>query len=95
MNKRKHHNTFGRGSIFWLEGHHTNGKINDHILAFIRKWQDERLLILHNLSDKPQTFRLSIQPEIVWTDMFGNDVDYNELEQTITMQPLSYFWLKM
>ncbi len=95
VNKRKHHNTFGRGSIFWLEGHHTNGKINDHILAFIRKWQDERLLILHNLSDKPQTFRLSIQPEIVWTDMFGNDVDYNELEQTITMQPLSYFWLKM
>lgn len=95
VNKRKHHSTFGRGSIFWLEAHQTNGKINDHILTFIRKWQDERLLILHNLSVQPQTFRLSIQPEIVWTDMFGNEVDYHEQEQTITMQPLSYFWLKM
>ncbi len=95
VNKRKYHPTFGRGSIFWLETHQTNGKINDHILAFIRKWQEEGLLILHNLSDKPQTFRLSIQPEINWTDMFGNDVDYNELEQTITMQPLTYYWIKM
>ncbi len=93
--KRKKYKAFGRGSIYWVDTRGTDGKSNHHILAFIRKWNAQRMLILHNLSESSQTFRLSMLPEINWTDIFGTEAKYDEKNQMLTMRPFGYLWIKL
>jgi maltose alpha-D-glucosyltransferase/alpha-amylase len=95
VQKRKNYKAFGRGSIFWIDTKKSNGKPEDRILAYIRKWDSQRILIIQNLSDETQTFGLSILPEINWVDMFGTKADYNEKQQTLTMEPYQYLWIKL
>lgn len=92
---RKKFNVFGRGSIVWIDAKKPEGAINQAILAYIRKWQNHQLLIVQNLSSQPQTCRLKFQPEIVWTDIFGNQGNYDETSQTLTLQPWEYLWLEV
>jgi maltose alpha-D-glucosyltransferase/alpha-amylase len=49
---RNQHKAFGRGSIEFLEFEDDGGNPTPHLLAFARKFEDEHLLIVHNLSDK-------------------------------------------
>jgi maltose alpha-D-glucosyltransferase/alpha-amylase len=92
---RKKYKTFGRGSIFWLDGLKEDGSPNDHILSYIRKYKSQRIMIVQNLSGKKQTFKLSILPEISWIDLFGKQADYNETNQTLTMKPFEYLWIRL
>ncbi|MCF8364659.1 MAG: alpha-glucosidase C-terminal domain-containing protein [Bacteroidales bacterium] len=92
---RKQYKAFGRGSIQWIGAAYPDGKVDKHILAYIRKWSTQRLLIIQNLSSETQTFKLNILPEISWIDMFGNYADYNEKELSLTMKPFEYLWLKL
>ena len=95
VRKRRKYKTFGRGSIFWVETETKNGTTNKSILSYIRKWRSQRILIIQNLSSSPQTFKLRLLPEITWTDMFGKQADYSELDQTLTMKPYEYLWIKL
>ncbi|MEN3035425.1 MAG: maltose alpha-D-glucosyltransferase [Candidatus Methanosuratincola sp.] len=54
INVRKHFKAFGRGEIEFLYPE------NSKILAFIRKYQDERVLVVANLSKKPQVAELDL-----------------------------------
>ncbi|MDH7556046.1 MAG: maltose alpha-D-glucosyltransferase [Candidatus Methanosuratincola sp.] len=54
INVRKHFKAFGRGEIEFLYPE------NSKILAFIRKYQDERVLVVANLSKKPQVVELDL-----------------------------------
>ncbi len=92
---RKKFKAFGRGSIYWLKAHNIDGKANDHILTYIRKWNSQRIMIIQNLSDKEQSFKLSRLSEISWIDLFGKDVQYSGLDQVLTMQPYKYFWVSL
>lgn len=92
---RKKYKAFGRGSIQWVSATLPNGETNKHILAYIRKWQTQRILIIQNLSSETQTFKLNILPEISWIDMFGTYANYNEKELSLTMKPFEYLWLKL
>ena len=92
---RKKYKAFGRGSIFWVDALNPDKTRNDHILAYIRKWEAQRILIIQNLSPGKQTFQMSMLPEISWTDLFGNSVDYNEQDQLITMDGYGYLWMKL
>ena len=92
---RKKYKAFGRGSIYWLDALNLDGSINNHILGYIRKWRTQRIMIVQNLSDKEQVFKLKILSEISWIDLFGKQADYNEKHQALTLQPYEYLWIKL
>ncbi len=92
---RKKHKAFGRGSIFWIDAFNPDKSKNEHILSYIRKWETQRILIIQNLSPVKQTFKMSMLPEISWTDMFGNSVNYDEKDQLITLEGHGYLWMKL
>ncbi len=54
INARKHFKAFGRGEIEFLYPE------NSKILAFIRKYREERVLVVANLSKKPQVAELDL-----------------------------------
>jgi maltose alpha-D-glucosyltransferase / alpha-amylase len=95
VKKRKKYKAFGRGTIQWIGAGSADGKVNKHILAYIRKWQAQRILVIQNLSPENQTFKLNLQPEITWTDIFGNPANYNEKLQLLTLKPYEYLWIKL
>ncbi len=92
---RKKFKAFGRGSIYWRKARNIDGKTNDHILTYIRKWKSQRIMIIQNLSDKQQSFKLKILSEISWIDLFGKQAQYSDLDQMLTMQPFEYLWVKL
>jgi len=92
---RKKYKTFGRGSIYWLEGLKMDGSQNEHILAYIRKYRSRRIMIVQNLSNEKQAFKLKILSEISWIDLFGNQAEYNDKNQTLTMKPFEYLWIRL
>jgi maltose alpha-D-glucosyltransferase/alpha-amylase len=92
---RKQHHAFGRGSLTHTGVAGPDGKVNKHILAYIRKYQNQRILVINNLSSAAQTFKIHVQPEISWIDLFGTPGDYDEKKQYLTMPPYGYLWLKL
>jgi maltose alpha-D-glucosyltransferase/alpha-amylase len=83
---RKQHHAFGRGTMKWME----TG--NPAVVAYTRKYEDESLLILNNLSSSSQTISLP-------SDYLGNPTDLLtegnfQLESSLVLQPYSYLWLK-
>jgi len=92
---RRKYKVFGRGSIRWLEATNHDGSPNNHILAYMRIWQTQQIMVIHNLSDKPQKFVLNISPEISWIDVFGNAVNYTDKDHSIVMESMQFFWIKL
>ncbi len=92
---RKQHKAFGRGSLSHVGVANPDGKVNKHILAYIRKYQNQRILVINNLSSAAQTFKIHVQPEISWIDLFGTSGDYDEKNQYLSMAPYAYLWLKL
>ena len=95
VKKRKKYKAFGRGSIFWVDAFNPDTSKNDHILSYIRKWKTQRILIIQNLSSEKQTFRMSMLPEISWTDMFRKKAQHDEKNQLVTMEGYAYHWIKL
>jgi maltose alpha-D-glucosyltransferase/alpha-amylase len=92
---RKKYKAFGRGSIFWVDALNPDKSKNEHILSYIRKWDTQRILIIQNLSPEKQTFRMSMLPEISWTDMFGNKAQHDEKDQLLSLEGYAYLWIKL
>lgn len=92
---RRRYSAFGRGSINWIDAKKPEGTINRSVLAYLRKWQNQQLMIIQNLSAQPQSCRLKFQPEINWTDMFGNQANYDEKNQLLHLKPYEYLWFKV
>ena len=61
INIRKQYKAFGRGSIEWLN---TKEETGNPILAFKRKYKEEELLIIHNLSKKEQYLEIQLNTSV-------------------------------
>lgn len=61
LSARNQYKCFGRGVINWLAPEVIPSRFDHAVLAFERTWQDERVIVLHNLSDTKLTVNL---PEI-------------------------------
>jgi maltose alpha-D-glucosyltransferase/alpha-amylase len=91
--KRKSFRVFGRGSIQWLKPD------NGRILAFVREYEDERVVVIVNLSRHPQsaTLDLSDYDGSKVREAFGrtyfNDIG-RDLYQ-ITLAGHGYYWLEI
>jgi maltose alpha-D-glucosyltransferase/alpha-amylase len=90
---RKRFKAFGRGTIEFL--HPSNPKV----LAFIRRFEDERILVVANLSRHFQFVELDLSEfkERVPVEMFGQ-VDFpriGELPYLLTPAPYTFYWFAL
>lgn len=92
---RKQYAAFGRGSIKWLEVTDKNGLTNNQIMAYVREWETEKLLILHNLSDQPQAFHLNFDGEFGQVDLFGKKIIFDKESGEMEMKPFDYRWIRI
>jgi len=90
---RKRFLAFGRGSLEFL--HPSNAKV----LSFIRRHENERILIVTNLSRHAQFVELDLSEfkEMVPVELFGQ-TDFpriGELPYLLTLAPHAYYWFAL
>jgi maltose alpha-D-glucosyltransferase/alpha-amylase len=90
---RKRFRAFGRGSLEFLQ------PVNSKVLAFIRRYEDERILVVANLSRHSQFVELDLSEfkEMVPVEMFG-PTDFpriGELTYLLTLAPHSFYWFSL
>jgi maltose alpha-D-glucosyltransferase/alpha-amylase len=87
---RKQHPALGQGSFTWIETG-TNA-----VLAFLRSYEQERILAIHNLSDRSQPLLIyPPDPAPSWTDLYTAEVISSAYKQlNFTLAPHQYLWLK-
>jgi len=89
----RHWKAFGRGSIEVLAPE------NRKILAFLRKYQEEVILVVANLSRFPQYVELDLSAlaERIPVELFGH-TDFPRIEKTpylLTLGPHSFYWFSL
>jgi maltose alpha-D-glucosyltransferase/alpha-amylase len=90
---RKRFRAFGRGSLEFLQ------PVNSKVLAFIRRYEDERILVVANLSRHSQYVELDLSEfkEMVPVEMFGQ-TDFpriGELTYLLTLAPYTFYWFSL
>lgn len=84
LQTRKTYTAFGRGDIIW-----DKNTGNNAILAYHRKYKDESLLIVQNLSQNEVSYQLSSKHT---HDLLGQEILKTD-DQTIKIAPYSFYWL--
>jgi maltose alpha-D-glucosyltransferase / alpha-amylase len=86
INIRKQHHAFGRGNMEWV--------LTDNlsIAIYTRKYEDETLLIINNLSDSAQTISLPGDIQSMYDDLLTDAQE--QIGSTLNLQPYTYRWLK-
>jgi maltose alpha-D-glucosyltransferase/alpha-amylase len=91
---RKQHPSFGRGSFAWVECESLA------IAAYVRQYGDDRVLVVNNLSSKPQAVTLKAplassggEPQ----DLLGMQILPAMEDGTLTLElkPYQYLWIKV
>jgi len=90
---RKRYRAFGRGSIEFLQPE------NHHVLAFVRRFEDEILLVVANLSRFAQHVELDLSSfrGVEPVELFGRSVfpAIGELPYLLTLGPHGYYWFSL
>jgi maltose alpha-D-glucosyltransferase/alpha-amylase len=90
---RKQHKAFGRGSIEFVDSD------NPHVLCFVRKYEDDTVLVIANLSRFCQVASLKLNDYngFVAVEMFsGNGFpQVTERPYVLTIGPHSFYWLAL
>jgi maltose alpha-D-glucosyltransferase / alpha-amylase len=93
MAMRKRLNIFGRGDIKFID------TSNAKILAFVRSYQKERIIVVANLSQFSQAATLSLNEckDCDITEVFSQNrfMPVTEGEYPITIGPYGYFWFQV
>lgn len=90
---RKRHKAFGRGSLHMLDAP------NRKVLAFIREYEDEKVLVVANLSRFAQYVNLDLSAHtgLRLVELFGQGAfpAITGPDYPLTMGPHSFFWFSM
>ena len=90
---RKRLNIFGRGEMAFIEGSNTK------ILAFVRTYEKQQIIVVANLSQFSQstTLDLSAYKDADVTEVFSQNrfMNVGEGEYSITIGPYGYFWFQV
>ncbi|MGB8648097.1 MAG: maltose alpha-D-glucosyltransferase [Anaerolineae bacterium] len=85
MTARKKYRAFGRGATEFVD------LKNDHVLAYERKWGDERILVVNNLSGEPQPIHLgAFAAGAGWDILVQREFDFPSRAQ---LEPYEFLWL--
>jgi maltose alpha-D-glucosyltransferase/alpha-amylase len=94
VNTRNRYKCFGRGSLEWVDVYDENGNNQEKVLAFIRKYGNEKLLIVNNLTDA-DTFVQIKNIEIQSTDdVLGQKMQFND-NKILTLKGYGYYWVRI
>jgi maltose alpha-D-glucosyltransferase / alpha-amylase len=90
---RKQYKAFGRGTLEFLQ------TSNHRVVAFVRRYEEETILVIANLSRfaQPVTLSLTEFHELTPVEMFGR-TDFpciTDAPYTLTLGPSSFFWFSM
>jgi maltose alpha-D-glucosyltransferase / alpha-amylase len=90
---RKQHRAFGRGSIRFLE------PANPHVLAYLREYQGDVILVVNNLSASAQAVQLDLAGYSGYTpvELLGETafLPIDETPYAITLSPYGFFWFAL
>ena len=90
---RKASSVFGRGSIEFLDPE------NHRVLAYIRQWQNSRILVVNNLSSSAQAAELDLKQlrGYIPIEMFGGNPfpRIGELPYLLTLGPYQFYWFRL
>jgi maltose alpha-D-glucosyltransferase/alpha-amylase len=91
--KRKEHRLFGRGSIEFMSGD------NPRVLAFVREYEGEAVLVVANLSRFVQCARLNLERfrSMVPVELFGRMrfPEITEVPYFVSLGPHNFYWLAL
>lgn len=86
---RKGHEVISNGTITPLDGHHPE------VIAYLREGQNEDLLVITSLSDKPADIVLEEAGESGWMPLISSWSEIQPAARTMTLRPFeSIAWLK-
>ena len=91
--KRKSFKVFGRGKIHWLKPD------NGRVLAFVREFEDERVVVIVNLSRHPQALTLDLgeydgsKVREAFGRTYFNDIGRDPYQ--VTLSGHGYYWLEI
>jgi maltose alpha-D-glucosyltransferase/alpha-amylase len=87
---RKQHHAFGRGSIEFLHPE------NPHVLAYLREYEGDVILVVNNLSGAAQAVRLDLSRFAgrVPVELLGQTafLPVDETPYALTLSPYGFFW---
>jgi maltose alpha-D-glucosyltransferase / alpha-amylase len=90
---RKRHRAFGRGSITFLQPE------NPHVLAYLREYGDDIILVANNLSGAAQAVQLDLSAYAgrVPVEMLGDTafLPIDETPYALTLSPYGFFWFAL
>jgi maltose alpha-D-glucosyltransferase/alpha-amylase len=90
---RKRYKAFGRGTIEFLE------PANQRVLAYLRRYEDETLLVVNNLSRFAQPVEMDLRALDGWTpvELFGETrfPRIGELPYMLTFGPHGFMWFRL
>ncbi len=93
INIRNQYKAFGRGSIEWINVYNNGGEVENHVLAYIREYQDEKILILNNLSGKSIAVVDNLMITKFNKDLIGNIIKIEN--EMLLLQPFQYLWIEV
>ncbi len=93
VNTRNHYKCFGRGKIEWVNVDDGKGNKHKEVLAFTRSFQDEKLLIINNLSDKEVSINLK-QFEFPNVDVMGQELIFVK-NGKLQLKEYGYYWISI
>jgi len=88
INIRKQNKAFGQGNTTFID------LGNQHLLAYYRQFNDEKLLIVNNLSYEDQQVDLTNIPAIKEI-LFQNKMNINNEKTAVVMQARGFGWMKV
>lgn len=92
---RRSTKVFSRGDIEWLEVLNHEEEPIPSILAFIREYEGEQVMVIHNLSSEQQVTNLHVSfISESNTDMLEQTINQTE-EGHLELPPNAYLWIKL
>jgi maltose alpha-D-glucosyltransferase/alpha-amylase len=93
VNTRNQYQCFGRGKIEWVDVVDSKGNKQKEILAFTRSFQDEKLLIINNLSNKEISINIK-QFEFPNVDVLGQELIFVK-NGKLQLNEYGYNWISI
>ena len=91
---RSQYKSFGRGTLEWIDLKDKNGNKLSEILSYFRSYENEKILIIQNLSEK----NISVQMNNFTLPDKSKDILHQELiidfkNNSLELKPHGYYWI--